>query len=181
MRGAHLLTCLVLLVAGCDQRRPPEAAPTERTYDNPALGVSFLVPAAWVDDAEGAAVVVAGRPGTPDFFTTLTLQAGPVGAGDAADLERVLAASWAHVASDEPPYIVARVPTLAGGLPALRYLVAFDLHERPRLRAGLLLSHGASVIDLGYVAPRELFTQGLPVFERAVDTLTLAPPDGGEP
>lgn len=181
MRGGHLLTCLVLLVAGCAQRRPTEAVPTERTYDNPALGVSFLVPEAWVDDTEGAAVVVGGRPGTPDFFTTLTLQAGPVGPGDVADLERVLAASWAHVTSDAPPRILARAPTLAFAQPGLRYLVAFDLHESPRLRVGLLLQHGASVIDLGYVAPRELFTAALPVFERAVDTLALASPDGGEP
>jgi hypothetical protein len=183
MLGGRLLTYSLLAgaLAGCVSRHPALLPADEWTYDNPALGVSFAVPAAWSDEVEGAAVVVGGPPKTPAYFTTLTLQASPVGTSELTDLERVLHASWEHGPGDEPPQVLARAPTLAAGLPALRYLVSFDLHERARLRAGLLLRHGASVIDLAYVAPREQFAAGLPVFERALDTLALAPADDGEP
>ncbi len=75
MRGRRLWTCVLVAgaLAGCAARRRPEPGAGEHTYDNPALGVSFTVPDDWLDDREGDAVVVGGRPGTQAFFTTLTL------------------------------------------------------------------------------------------------------------
>jgi hypothetical protein len=180
MRGHVLPVSLVLAAAACGARGPAAPLPPERSYDNPGLGVSFAIPAEWVDDAVGAAVVLGGPAGTPSYFTPLTLQASPRGAV-APDLDRVLTATWEHPAGDAPPTVRARVPALVAGAQALRYLVAFDLHEVPRLRAGVLLRHGGSVVDLAYVAPRDLFAANLLVFERALATLALAPPDGGEP
>ena len=182
----------------------------EVVYDSPGLGLSFVVPAGWSQRLEGDALVFAGPEGTDPYFTTLTLQATPplVSAPppdsrvqkeppdddhpfsvlhpvprspDFELLDRVLDASYTALAGDRPPRFLQRDPTRVADTAALRYLVAFDFYERERLRAGVLLALPGGIVDLSYTAPSTLFGYSIDVFERSVDTLAVAPPDGGLP
>lgn len=181
-----LLSVLAATLALSCQKPPREAsAPPETVFEHPGLGVSFAVPSDWVRQNEGSAIVFSGPEGSPAFYTTLTLQTSPEGAAADPDdtmlLERVLEHSYSALESDRTPRFVGRSPARVAGVEALRYFVSFDLHERDRLRAGVLLRVRSSIVDVSYTAPAERFGDNLHVFERALATLRIDPGDGGAP
>ncbi len=178
-RARAALLLVIGALAGC-RGAAPAAAPAERSYDDPGLGASFALPATWLERVEGDAVVFSGPAGTDAYYTPLTLQVSAAAAGE-ADLAHVLERTYGAIESDRAPVFLVRTPARVAGAPAIRYLVSFDWNERPRLRAGVIVASPGAVWHLAYTASPELFASGLGTFERALDTVALAPPDGGAP
>ncbi len=185
------LVCLAAAWAGgCSDDLPARVLDPTVLFDEPALGLSFELPADWVVAEEGELSVFSGEPGTDAQFTNLLVQAsagppepsggpgepqGPLARLEAAVYEAYAAAPEVHKLRFvvHRPHWQPDAPT-----PSLVYLAAFELWEQPRLRAAVLFPMECGVVEISYTAPEELFATSLGVWEQALDSLALEPPCG---
>ena len=170
-RAARVLALLSvwLGLAACTQssgaQRPK--APKTQTHLFEELGLSMELPIAWSRAESTAGLVFSGGKGTSQYFTTLALQSLPPSSyldealEHAYDPVRILPEfSWEH-----------REPSTADGRPALRYALAFEMHETPWRKAGILVEGTWGLIDISYSAVEEHFFDGLGAFELVASTL----------
>lgn len=163
------LTIALWTSAGCHRgERVPTG--TRRVNDGDS-GVSFLVPTDWIERTEAHARVFSGAEGTPEFFTTLTLQTT---ANDGRPLVDLLKLSYAPLAQRTKLTWVAVTATSVGRRPAVRFEVTYPLEEAARHQTGLLIDAGPKIVVLTYGANEELFSQGNGVFARVLATLMLS-------
>ncbi|MBI5510074.1 MAG: hypothetical protein HY903_15055 [Deltaproteobacteria bacterium] len=174
LRRTLLSASMAWWIAGCQSPPEPPPEPPTQSVCHDALGVCLALPAAWLPQGDGAALLYAGPASTDAFYTVISLQ-GVV--DDGAPLEAALDLMFAPLASDRRLVWQRQEPRVVSGRPALHYDVAFDLEDSPRRRVGLLLAGSGVVVDLAYSAVPRLFWSGLPAFDTAVETLSVAPPE----
>jgi len=163
------LTIALTSNAGCHTgERLPKG--TRRISDGD-LGVSFLAPADWVERTEAHSRVFSGAQGTPEFFTTLTLQTV---INDGRPLMDVLELTYAPLARRTKLTWVSVTATSVGRRPAIRFEVTYLLEEAERHQVGLLVDAGPKILALTFSASEDLFAQGTSVFARVLSTLVLS-------
>jgi hypothetical protein len=167
--GESLGDTLLLACAG----DPPvaERKPGPWLYHHDATGVSFELPPGWAVTESGAALVFSGPAGSPDYFTTVTLQAAL--RTDDQTLDEALAA--AHAELTQLPQFAwhFREPALVATRPALRYGLQVELHESLRLKHGVLFDASGTIVNLVFAGTPEVFSTGLPIFEHVLGTVAV--------
>ena len=168
-----LWTGFVTLTA-CAAPTAPVSVDTTRTYIDELTGLSFALPADWIDEEQGETHIFSGAAGTPAFFTTLTLQQVT---GVPLALDAALDEAFERVETLPQFAWEDRSISAVDGWIGLRYSVQFEYNEALQRKAGILLIRPPFLIDLSYGADDDLFNRGLPVFENALRTLALAKPN----
>jgi hypothetical protein len=165
-----LATCTAVL--GCAPRGPAPSWPHEGTLLHEEAGVAIAVPPNWLTTRSTTGMVAGGEPGTPAYYTTLSIQAlRPPAKATFAELLR---AAYEHPAITDN-YPAAMVPCVADDALGACYAVSFTLFAEPRRRVGVLIDLGSYVVDVAFTAPAADFADHVDVFERVLATLTIEP------
>ena len=157
--------CLFAALHGCRGVPSQQQMPTVRV-EHAGLGLSVEVPTTWTVEREDRRMLVSGQPHSPEFVTTLTAQAiWP------DFLDHALEQSYRALSEQTKFEWLWREPILVQDYSALFYCAAFELHELPRRRCGVLVHRETHLVDLAYQAPDASFTVGLPRFLHALESI----------
>jgi len=163
------LAAICLCAGGCQKPPPAPSEPAGTVFRDDQYGLSMEVPRGWVHTRTGqSSHVFSGPKGGDSFYTTITLQL----VEPHEPLDVALERAYAAAALDDFAW-ERREPTTLDGKPALRYGVRLVLHETPRRKAGVLVDTGTRLIDISYGSTAELFDEGLPAFDTALDSISF--------
>lgn len=148
----------------------PDLAPT---FLDPLANISLVLPEDWQIHQEGAAYVLHGPDGSDSMYATLALQHKP--AYPETKLDEFMAHSFAEV-SHQTGFVWDNLAVgFAGTSLALGYGIRFLHLETMHCQYGWLFVHQRTLTSLTLTAPQTLCEQMIPVFQNALDTLTLLP------
>lgn len=192
-----LATCTAVLL-GCAPKVQPLSWQQEGWLVHEEAGVAVAMPVNWHATRATTGVVAGGDEGSPDYYTTLAIQA--VRPSATARISDILRTAYEHPSIGDSLLPVtprlARpttegagqgrgagvgetpnelVPCVAGDTLGVCYAVSFTVFAEPRRRLGVLLDLAPYVVDVSFTAPSASFPDHVDVFERALATLYVEP------
>ena len=171
------LLLLLLMFTGCADTPPPPSPDSSRQIvDDVNAGISFQLPPHWYETPSDSHRIFSGPRGTPEYFTTITLQTLSPHWGPTPELAL---ATLLKETRDIRPKVLAQIPlVLTTGTSAdtgLLYSLAFLHHREPFRRIGVLIPSEGRLLDINYTANTAFFAQALPVFQGVLDSLGVSP------
>lgn len=171
------LLLLLVMITGCaDTPAPPSPDSSRQIIEDVNAGISFQLPPHWYETPSDSHRVFSGPQGTPEYFTTITLQTLSPRWDPTPDLAL---ATLLKETRDIRPDVLAQIPlvltTTTMTQPGLLYSLAFLHHREPFRRIGVLLPSEGRLLDINYTANTALFAQSLPVFQEVLNSLGVSP------
>lgn len=177
-----LVACLALALSS-SACTPPEASkpsapflPMTSVITDIDSGLAFSLPADWVEEERDHQRIFSGPEGTPQYFTTITLQtlSSQWHESPAMALEQILENtddSRARLISTE-----SRLLHGSGGLhPALWYSIELRHHRERFRRVGVIIAISQGLVDIQYTASINLFESSFLVFDSLLSSLIVEP------
>lgn len=165
----YLLGIGMLVLVGCEppERGPPWSAPPESRIEIEGFSLSFRLPEAWRSHALEHGTSYAG-PGRA-AYTPIIVQPRAT----RATLDRAFDELSAPLLSAPNFTVHRRFVVAVGGVLALGYEITFEHHEAPRRRLGVIVPTADGLVDIALAANEDLFSEGLAVFDRVLDSLMV--------
>jgi hypothetical protein len=173
--------CLILLsllgLSACQDPAPVAVAsrtlPPQRNHLEEMAGFSINVPDNWSEHDDGVVQLLHGPAGTDAFYATLAIQRRV--ALTEQRLDEAVALALAVVSREAGFVWDSLVLDVVGQDLALGYGVRFNALEVSHRQTGLVFVHNGVLVAMTLSAPTDLFDSVIPVFQRAVDSLSMLP------
>lgn len=164
------MTFVCMVASSCASQDNDVIQPHHQFYWSMDWALGFDIPSDWTASKNQGAIVFSGKKKTPDFFTTLTMQAF---ASNVSTLEQALTEAYAPLETSKDFVWYFKDPVPIKKQYGMAFFLQVELHESMRMAQGLILSRGNRFLTLVYTAIPEYFPLNLSVYENAVDTLVF--------
>lgn len=171
LRLRSQIAILHLLLAACGKPDVPWND-TWPNWQDDTLGLALHYPNGWSVTQEETLWIFAGPPGTPAYFTTITLQ--PVAPLPDALVEKNWSRLYAAILESRDLRDTSWAPHLRPG--CIEYNLRFERFEHLHRKNGIFCQFETFGVDLSYAAPDHLYFDGFWQFQEVLDTFTVAPP-----
>lgn len=177
-----LVACLALALSSSACTAPEAPTSPVPSLPQPSIitdlesGLAFSIPADWVEESGDHQRVFSGPQGSPQYFTTITLQtlSSEWHESPTVALEKILEST-----EDSRARLIATESRLFPGSeslhPALWYSLELRHHRERFRRIGVIIAVSQRLVEIQYTASTPLFESSFLVFDSLLASLIVEP------